>query len=531
MSSKSSFSRILTLPVFSVLLLALVTSTAVLIPFLIFSVREYKLHILQLTQVLVFSFLIYQGITIMDPLPLSERTLKFMHLSNGVTVAFLTYIVALFIFLNYNREQAALKKKIHELETLHEVSQVFLKSETISDFFDRMVKVLSTLLSVTRVSIFIYNPVQDRLEVAASVGAGSGFSGPEQAELVSRAFSENTVLFDHKLQVYGKSGAAGLDNNPANSCIIYPLSYDENPFGVLCISERRDGQDMDKTDFQLVKIVAPQIILEYENFILQKEMVQKQTTARELERAAAIQKDILPDSSITPVGLQFGSVFMPANTTGGDFYDYYYNDRGGFTFLIADVSGKSLPAAIYMSIASAVLRTIVISTPQDDILPGEILHQANRLLLQFSTRSMFVTTFLAQFSNSSGVLRYATAGHNYQLLLRAGQEEFEFLSSSGPPLAVTDSLEGSYPTRELQLEEGDIVILYTDGVTEFLEKDNDSGVDSEFGMNNLQHVVRRNRRSSSEEICQAVRNSVLSFTGRNNLFDDFTLCVIKKTDA
>jgi sigma-B regulation protein RsbU (phosphoserine phosphatase) len=247
---------------------------------------------------------------------------------------------------------------------------------------------------------------------------------------------------------------------------------------------------------------------------------EKERINGELSAAADIQNDMLPrifPQFSNPERLSLCAKMEPAKQVGGDFYDFFYLDEAKtrIVFVIADVSGKGVPAALFMVIAKTLLKTHMFH----GLDPAETLARVNNLLCEDNTRSMFVTVFLSALDLKTGVLSYANGGHNPPLISLSGTP-YRFMElKKGLPLGM---MEGStYHLCEIPLHAGDKLYLYTDGVNEAMNLD-----DEQLG--NARFLAKANevRDLEPDQFDEAIRQAVAAFVGDAEQSDDITTVAI-----
>lgn len=201
-----------------------------------------------------------------------------------------------------------------------------------------------------------------------------------------------------------------------------------------------------------------------------------------------------------------------AKEVGGDFYDFYLLTEDTLGILIADVSGKGIPAAMMMMQAKALISSLANS----GIDVAEVFTRANDALCEHNDANMFITAWMGILNLKTGLLTYANAGHNPPLLRRKGQQ-FEYLKS--PAGFVLAGWEGfQYQKQKLQLAPGDQLYLYTDGVT---EAENFAAV--QFGNDNLCTALNEEKSDDPEKLCRKIKQDVDRFVGDSLPFDDITM--------
>ncbi len=214
--------------------------------------------------------------------------------------------------------------------------------------------------------------------------------------------------------------------------------------------------------------------------------------------------------------LDLYAAMYTAKEVGGDFYDFYFVGNDRLAFLIADVSGKGVPAAMFMMRAKTLLKSL--TEASQDV--GEAMTQANNMLCENNDACLFVTAWLGILDCKNGMLEYVSAGHNPPLILKKG-DSFQYLRSK--PGFVLAGLEGVvYETERMHLSSGDMIFLYTDGIT---EAENESG--TFYGEERLLNLCRSNENASSEELIRAVKADVDAFANGAQQLDDRTLLALR----
>lgn len=243
-------------------------------------------------------------------------------------------------------------------------------------------------------------------------------------------------------------------------------------------------------------------------------LVEKQRLERELEIAAEVQRSILPTQFPEVAGFSFAARARPARWVGGDFYDIRLVDQHKLGVLLADVSGKSIDAALFM----AITRSLFLTEARHTASPGEALSRVHDLLFEIGgAKGMFVTAFYAVIDTTNGSMRYARAGHDPPLHYH--HNRVTALPSLGRFLGLFDMFR--VEEKELQLLPGDLLVLYSDGVTDAL---NSAG--EQYGVERVTRLVQEHAIKGAQGVCDAIFEDVLDFTGSVSQFDDITLQVI-----
>lgn len=235
----------------------------------------------------------------------------------------------------------------------------------------------------------------------------------------------------------------------------------------------------------------------------------------ELKIAKLIQYSSLPCNNMKNEILDIDAEMFTAKEVGGDFYDYYFLGENKVAFLVADVSGKGIPGAMFMMRAKTVIKNLTQSGLEID----EIFNQANQELCKNNEADMFVTAWMGIIELDSGIVKYANAGHNPPLIKQG--KEFTYLRSR-PNFVLGGMSNVKYTKNEIKLSCNDILYLYTDGVTEATNKDNKL-----FGEEKLNEILSSCNNYQVEKICEIVKKEIDVFVGDNDQFDDITMLCLK----
>ena len=240
----------------------------------------------------------------------------------------------------------------------------------------------------------------------------------------------------------------------------------------------------------------------------------KQRRRQEMQAAAEIQQSILPPP-LARQGLaarvDLHAEMHPAREIGGDFFDYFVIEQNFLAITVADVSGKGIPAALFMAVSRTVLRSV--ATAGDGMAEG--MEAANRLLAANNAAAMFVTLFHAVIDLSTGRLRYCNAGHNPPYLLRAADGGRETLGATGIPFGVAADM--PYRIDEATLDPGDTLFLFSDGITEAFDPKGE-----EFGTARLEAALQAGRGEGAAELVERVLGATAVFTAGAEQSDDIT---------
>jgi sigma-B regulation protein RsbU (phosphoserine phosphatase) len=239
----------------------------------------------------------------------------------------------------------------------------------------------------------------------------------------------------------------------------------------------------------------------------------------ELELATKVQLALLPQQVPEIPGLELAVFSRPAEIVGGDYFDFFRFRDEAHGLVVGDVVGHGLSASLLMAGLQASLRTLV----SDHEAPVDVVRRLNLLFCHNVRMTTFVTLFVARFDSHTRKLTYCSAGHNPPLLFRSqsnGKEPLSWLRPTGAAIGLVEEFQ--FGTEDVTLAPGDVLLLYTDGVTEAV-----NAREEQFGQERLSELVRRGSRRSAQELVREVRHRLQEFTYGQALADDATIIACK----
>jgi sigma-B regulation protein RsbU (phosphoserine phosphatase) len=234
----------------------------------------------------------------------------------------------------------------------------------------------------------------------------------------------------------------------------------------------------------------------------------------ELELSQVIQRGLLPQQVPSIEGMNIAAFSRPAQIVGGDYFDFVDFKDGKHGLVIADVSGHGVSAGMFMSSLQTAFHTLV---PEANS-PLDVLERINRLYIHNINFATFVTIFFGKYDPQTRTLSYANAGHNSVYLYRVATNQEIWLRPTGPAIGVMDGF--NIRSVDVRLEPGDILLLYTDGITEAI---NQQG--TFWGEDRLADIIRQNANSSAEQLIQKILQALKDHTDGSPLADDVTLMI------
>jgi serine phosphatase RsbU (regulator of sigma subunit)/CHASE2 domain-containing sensor protein len=241
--------------------------------------------------------------------------------------------------------------------------------------------------------------------------------------------------------------------------------------------------------------------------------------AGELRAAREIQMGMLPDPKAIegmPANLDFYALLEPAQEVGGDLYDAFMLDERRLFFMIGDVSGKGVPASLFMALTKTLCKSLA---RRERTELGQVLSSVNDEISRDNPTAMFVTAIIGVVDNRSGEVELCNAGHNAPILLRPKQAPYELEGAGGPPLCLDAGF--SYPTQRLRLGGGDILLLITDGITEA-----ENSRQEQYGLARTLKCLAADPTWSAAAVCQKLHTDVKDFTAEAPPSDDLTLLAV-----
>ncbi len=299
------------------------------------------------------------------------------------------------------------------------------------------------------------------------------------------------------------------------SILCVPLCAKEQVLGVVYVDNRLKAGIFNQGHLDLLSSIASSAAIAIDNARLYRLAVERGRLERELQMAHQVQASLLPHDLPQIPGWDFDAYWQPAREMSGDYYDFIPGEQLGL--VIADVTDKGMAAALFM----AVTRSIVRASTGQASSPAQGIAHANRLVCADSSGGMFVTLFYASLDPSSGEFSYVNAGHNPPLLYRAGQDELTRLTRTGMPLGILE--DGPFEQHTLHLAPGDLVLLYTDGVTDATDAEL-----RDFGMERLERVLLEQRDAPVADIMSALKSAIDDFTGLTAQFDDIAILIARR---
>lgn len=248
--------------------------------------------------------------------------------------------------------------------------------------------------------------------------------------------------------------------------------------------------------------------------------LERERMSRELEIAHQVQMSLLPKESPKLSGFDIAGLCIPAEEVGGDYYDFIHLRDNKLGIAVGDVSGKGVPAAIYMTLTKGVIQ----SHAEEMASPREVLSKINSFMYQSIERKAFISMFYTVLDTKARKVICSRAGHNPGMHFKNGKGDFSWIEPSGIALGLEegDVFSDVIHEQEIDLEPGDLLVFHTDGFNEAMNKHND-----EYGEERLLDIIQKNKNKTSRELIDAVKHDVHTFTESHPQHDDMTMVTVK----
>ncbi len=410
------------------------------------------------------------------------------------------------------------------LAVLYRVSQTFNSTLELDDVLARVMDEVIAVMHAERGFLMLRN-AQGQLEFQVARGLDQRtIAAPEfqiSRGLVDRVAAEGQPRLTSDAQSDAWLGArASVAGLGLRSILCVPLQLKGVTTGVIYVDNRLQVGIFNADDLDLLSTIAATAATAIENARLYKVAVEKGRLEQELDDARTVQSSLIPAATPHFPGWEFAAAWQPAHVVGGDYYDFITVTAPDLVarqgVVIADVSDKGMGAALFMAVARSVVRASALTAGS----PAQCIAQANRLICADAPNGMFVTMCYVLL-DSTGALRYVNAGHNVPLIYQARTAGFAELVRTGIALGVDEASE--YKVRSAHLDANDFLVLYTDGVT-----DATNAQEQEFGEDNLRRILYENRDGSAKDIIAAIEQALRAFVGAAPQFDDMTITVAKR---
>jgi sigma-B regulation protein RsbU (phosphoserine phosphatase) len=386
-----------------------------------------------------------------------------------------------------------LKYRLWELESLYDIGLSIAATLNVDELADEVLFRMISLTNARRAAVFLREG--DNFKLYRDFGDTLSLGDELSARLMS---SPEPMILDGGLVV------------------LMPIKGNNETIGVLAAGDRETREGVgpfEANELRLLSLFANQVAIALENARLHRDALEKQAMQRELDLAATIQRDILPKAIPDVAGLPIATLSRPARQVGGDYHAFFERD-GVISLLVADVAGKSMPAALLVSALHAALQLLF----AEDRELGDIATELNKHIHRWSAENKFVTLVMVSIDREQETIEFVNAGHNPQYIVCNG--EIETLKSHGLPVGILPN--SRYMTQRRPFPAGSLVVLYSDGITEA-----EDVAGEEFENSRLEVVLRQNLDAPPSVVRDQIAAAVDAFAAGAPQKDDQTIVIAR----
>lgn len=345
-----------------------------------------------------------------------------------------------------------------------------------------------------------------------SVAPGEGFIGAAAA--VGSGIIIEDAEIDARIPTYNN------DFLKIHSLLVVPMRFGNEVLGVIALVNRTDGKSFTPGDLNLLQAMADQACVPVHYAGLRAALEHKRQIDRDLQAAQQIQKSLLPQQLPQLEGVRLAAYNLPAYDIGGDYYDFIRIDDEHVGIAIADVAGKGIGGAMMMAVCQGVLRT----RAGQEQSPARMLSELNRVLAANLAEDMFITMLYMVLNTRTRELKFARAGHERPLLKRANNGGPTPLNAKGIAIGLGDTevFDSLIQDESVQLQPGDVVVAYTDGITEALNSENE-----EWGPAHLTDAIDTQSGQGVDNLMTAIQTRLTRHIGAQPQYDDMTFLALE----
>jgi phosphoserine phosphatase RsbU/P len=453
---------------------------------------------------------VIEGVNSLDEEKFNEEDMKIFH--------FLSEVAAMAI---HNKQLiVSQESRIKEINGLFQVSQALKDAIDLENFMNIAGRNIAEILEAERVSFFLKSNTIGKWKLIFNKGIPvpneEYYLDEKNSEIIQKIFKTREPLLVENTN-HSEDSVSHPERYKTKSFISIPVFFREEMRGILSVTDKKNKKSFEKHDLKLLMILVSQITEVYKTMIAREEKEKYISIQRDLNIAGKIQKFSLAEIPEELQGMELAKSYVSSKEIGGDFYDFVPHSEKLFSFVIADVAGKGIPAALFMEFSKTILGAEILKT----VNPSVSLKTAHELLQKKFEPLMHVEVMIVQIDIGKQTFGYASAGHNRQIYLHSKTEEIELLKAKGVPLGSKLKI-SEFQLVERPYKKGDLVVLYTDGITECINSNREM-----FGEDRLISIIKEESKSIPEKIKNRIISEVDAFREHIELPDDYTLLIIR----
>ncbi|MCC7117011.1 MAG: GAF domain-containing protein [Anaerolineales bacterium] len=456
---------------------------------------------------------------------------RYGHEAQALTTTFASYAA---VAIENARLFDSAQEQAYASAALLQVAQAVVSLSDLNEILGTIIRILPILVGVRRVALYRWDAERETFTPSQEFGFSeeeelifteSEFK-PNEFPLLGFARNENRIVVQPAMSEAGISAWLQIQPSAEHEAhdiitaerllMAVPLSIKNDLFGVMLIEEADRARRFRNRRLEIITGIAQQVALAIQNDLLQQEMVSRERLETEVQLARQIQQTFIPSKLPTHPAWQIAARWRTARQVGGDFYDVIELENGKLGLFIADVADKGMPAALFMALTRTLIRAAVKETDS----PAEVLSRVNEQLLPDTQQGMFVTAIYGELDLASGEFTYVNAGHNPPFWIKPNGA-VEKLTRTAVALGVME--QPLMKQKSIVLDVDDLLLLYTDGVTESFSPDGEL-----FGEERLLAALQNQHAQTAEEVVGAVEACLNNFSDPLPPADDLTMLALKR---
>jgi serine phosphatase RsbU (regulator of sigma subunit)/putative methionine-R-sulfoxide reductase with GAF domain len=455
---------------------------------------------------------------------------RYGHEAQAMTSTFASYAA---VAIENARLYDTAQEQAYASAALLQVAQAIVSLNDLDEILGTIIRIMPILVGVQRAALYQWDPAKEVFAPSQQYGLDE----EEEKDFWNRSFVTGEFAFLDACREAAGLMACPLDSggqrglhawlaldpnqevnlgNPGAFLFAVPIAVKDVLYGVMLIEEAPGGLRFRARRLEIITGIAQQAALATQNDLLQKEMVVRERLEAEVQLARQIQQTFIPESLPQFSEWELAARWKTARQVGGDFYDVFDLPNRRLGLFIADVADKGVPAALFMALTRTLVRAAVTELES----PAEAMKRVNNLLIPDTKQGMFVTAVYAVLDMESNELTYVNAGHNPPLWIKC-DGGVERLRRTGVALGAAEEVK--FEQRVIPLEKDDSILLYTDGLTESFNIEEEL-----FGEERLMQAIQANSYASASDLLDLVEKSLLNFVQDMPPADDLTMLVLRR---
>lgn len=420
---------------------------------------------------------------------------------------------------NLEKEIQRLKSAVDELTLLNELALAASTSLEVNQVLDTIVKKSVKSVKAEQGAIMLVTSLDENplKTLIRKDNSSDDFNIQRVSSYITGWVLKNKQsLIIENLKEDSRFKLTEKERSDIHSVLCVPILSKGTIIGVLTMTNKKGGEVFSQNDLRLLSIIAAQSGQLIVNSELQLQAIEKKRLEHQLDLARDIQNKLLPEHHPVSDFCEIASYFQPADAVGGDYYDFFQPEEGQLGLALADVSGHGPPAALVMTLLKGVLYTSM----HDIKSPEAIFNQVNNILSTLIPPDMFITMQIIVIDSLKKYFQIANAGHNPVLHYSGKDNKCHRVEWPGCALNVLPGFE--YKCKTIPLDSGDVIVIYTDGITEAFNAHSEM-----YGLSRLSDAVSNSDHQSARSIIDHIKSDLFSFVSGTGQEDDQVLIVVK----